>query len=89
MERRTRSVYARISEWAAEVAGGKRELAGALAVPLSEVERWQAGEAIPRASSFFRMLDIATGKTKIRRDTCGRARSRARRLLPHKRDRIS
>lgn len=52
------SVYSRTFLKAAELAGGPKKLARALRVPLSELEKWIAGESVPPMPSFLKAVDL-------------------------------
>ena len=57
------SVYSRALAKAAELVGGRAELARVLQVPLAEVERWMADEAKPTREVFLRVVDIILDET--------------------------
>ena len=52
------SVYSRAVRKAAEMAGGREELARTLQVPLEEVAKWILGEKKPPRDVFLRVVDI-------------------------------
>jgi hypothetical protein len=52
------SVYSRAVRKAAELVGGRAELARMLQVPLEEIEKWLAEERQPPREAFLRMVDV-------------------------------
>ena len=48
---------------AAELLGGRNELARALQTPVAEIERWIADEAKPPREMFLRVVDIILDET--------------------------
>jgi hypothetical protein len=52
------SVYSRAVRKAAEMLGGRENLARALQVPLSEVEKWLLEQKKPPREVFLRVVDI-------------------------------
>ena len=48
---------------AAELVGGRAELARALQVPLADVERWIVDESKPPRETFLRVVDIILDET--------------------------
>lgn len=48
---------------AAELLGGRADLAKALQVPAAEIERWIADEAKPPRDTFLRIVDIILDET--------------------------
>ena len=59
----TDSVYSRALRKAAELIGGREELARILQVPPAEIERWIADEAKPPREIFLRIVDIILDET--------------------------
>jgi hypothetical protein len=62
------SVYSRALAKAAELLGGRAELARLLQVPLAEVERWLADEGKPSREIFLRIVDIILDETSAGSD---------------------
>jgi hypothetical protein len=52
------SVYSRAVRKAAEMAGGREELARSLQVPLADVDKWILGEKKPPRDVFLRVVDL-------------------------------
>jgi hypothetical protein len=52
------SVYSRAVRKAAELVGGRAELARMLQVPVEEIEKWLAEERQPPREAFLRMVDV-------------------------------
>ena len=52
------SVYSRAVRKAAEMVGGREELARRLQVPLPELEKWILGEKKPPREVFLRVVDV-------------------------------
>jgi hypothetical protein len=52
------SVYSRAVRKAAEMAGGREELARTLQVTLADVEKWILGEKKPPRDVFLRVVDF-------------------------------
>lgn len=52
------SVYSRAVRKAAELAGGRDNLARKLQVPLAELEKWLADKGKPPRELFLRMVDL-------------------------------
>lgn len=52
------TVYSRALRKAAEMAGGREELARTLQVPLADVETWILGEKKPPREVFLRVVDL-------------------------------
>ena len=48
---------------AAELLGGRAELARALQVPLTDIERWIVDESKPPRETFLRVVDIILDET--------------------------
>ena len=74
------SVYSRAVRKAAEMAGGREELARTLQVPLADVEKWILGEKKPPREVFLRVVDLliedsagadSTGEPPVGRDAAG------------------
>lgn len=59
------SVYSRALLKAAELLGGRAELARVLQIPQADVDQWIADEAKPTREMFLRIVDI------ILDETCG------------------
>jgi hypothetical protein len=57
------SVYSRALAKAAELVGGRDQLAQMLQVPLVEIERWLADEGKPSREVFLRVVDIILDET--------------------------
>jgi hypothetical protein len=57
------SVYSRALLRAAELVGGRDQLARVLRVPKAELENWIAGEAKPAREVFLRVVDLILDET--------------------------
>ena len=57
------SVYIRALQRAAELVGGRDKLGRVLRVPLSELDKWIAGEAKPPREVFLRVVDLILDET--------------------------
>jgi hypothetical protein len=57
------SVYSRALAKAAELVGGRAELAKTLQIPLAEIERWLVDEGKPPREIFLRIVDIILDET--------------------------
>ena len=57
------SVYSRTLRRAAELMGGRRQLARYLHVPMAELERWIADEAMPPTGIFLKTVDYIIEET--------------------------
>jgi hypothetical protein len=57
------SVYSRALAKAAELVGGRRELARVLQVPLAQIENWIGDEGKPPRDIFLRVVDIILDET--------------------------
>ena len=57
------SVYSRALRRAAELMGGRRQLARYLHVPMAELERWIAEEATPPTGIFLKTVDYIIEET--------------------------
>ena len=57
------SVYSRTLQKAAELVGSRKKLARHLAVPLTELEKWLAGLAVPPTGTFLRAVDLVVEQT--------------------------
>ena len=57
------SVYSRALLKAAELLGGRSELAKKLQVPIAELDSWIAEEAKPSREIFLRIVDIILDET--------------------------
>ena len=78
------SVYSRAVRKAAEMLGGRAELARTLQVPLAEIEKWILGDKKPPRDLFLRVVDLiiedsagsdASGEPPAGRDASGPARA--------------
>jgi hypothetical protein len=56
-------VYGRTLQKAAELSGGRKELARMLRVPLAELEKWITGEGTPPMSVFLKAIDFVLDET--------------------------
>jgi hypothetical protein len=59
------SVYSRALLKAAELLGGRAQLARILQVPSTEIDRWIADEAKPTREVFLRVVDIILDETAV------------------------
>ncbi|HET7362830.1 MAG TPA: hypothetical protein VFJ70_04565 [Burkholderiales bacterium] len=59
----TASVYSRALLRAAELLGGRDQLARVLRVPKDELHKWIAGDAKPPRELFLRVVDIILDET--------------------------
>jgi|1185.fasta_scaffold01040_3 hypothetical protein len=57
------SVYSRALAKAAELLGGRRELARVLQVPVAQIENWIADDGKPPREIFLRVVDIILDET--------------------------
>jgi hypothetical protein len=57
------SVYSRTLRKAAELAGGHKQLARQLRVPLAELEKWIAEKDVPPMPIFLRAVDLVLEET--------------------------
>lgn len=57
------SVYSRALAKAAELLGGRSELARVLQVPLADLERWLVDDGKPPREMFLRVVDIILDET--------------------------
>ena len=57
------SVYSRALLKAAELLGGREQLARILQVPTTEIDRWIVDEAKPTREIFLRVVDIILDET--------------------------
>ena len=64
----TPSVYSRALAKAAELVGGRAQLAQVLQVPSAEIDRWIADEAKPPREIFLRIVDIILDETSASGD---------------------
>ena len=78
------SVYSRAVRKAAEMVGGRDELARMLQVPLVDVEKWIVGDRKPPRELFLRVVDIliedaagadSAGEPPAGRDAAGEAQA--------------
>lgn len=56
-------VFSRTFLKAAELAGGQKDLARRLRVPLSELQRWIAGQGHPPMAIFLKAVDLVLAET--------------------------
>ena len=59
----TSSVYSRTFQKAAQVAGGHKQLARHLRVPLADLEKWMAGREAPPTATFLKAVDLVLDET--------------------------
>lgn len=59
----TASIYSRALMKAADLLGGRAELARALQVPLADIDHWIAGDSKPPRETFLRVVDIILDET--------------------------
>lgn len=59
----TANVYSRALLRAVELVGGRDKLARVLRVPVSEIDKWIAGEAKPPREVFLRVVDLILDET--------------------------
>jgi len=52
------SVYSRALSKAAELLGGREQLARVLQVPMAEIDKWIADQAKPSREVFLRIVDL-------------------------------
>lgn len=80
------SVYSRAVRKAAEMAGGREELARRLQVALADVDKWILGDKKPPRDVFLRVVDLliedsagsdSTGEPPVGRDAAGDAATTA------------
>ena len=64
----TDSVYSRALRKAAELIGGREQLARILQVPPAQIELWIADEAKPPREIFLRIVDIILDETASGQD---------------------
>jgi hypothetical protein len=57
------SVYSRTFQKAAQLAGGHRQLARHLRVPLAELEKWMGGKDAPPMATFLKAVDLVLDQT--------------------------
>ena len=57
------SVYSRALAKAAELLGGRAELARMLQLPIADIERWLADDGKPPREVFLRIVDIILDQT--------------------------
>jgi hypothetical protein len=57
-------VYARTFQKAAELAGGRKQLARRLRVPSADLEKWIAGAAEPPLAVFLQAIDLVLDETQ-------------------------
>lgn len=58
------SVYSRTFQKAAQLAGGHKQLARHLRVPLAELEKWLGGKEAPPMASFLKAVDLVLEETR-------------------------
>jgi hypothetical protein len=61
----TASVYSRALLRAAELVGGREQLANVLRVSKGELDKWIAGEAKPPREVFLRVVDLILDETAV------------------------
>jgi hypothetical protein len=59
----TNSVYSRTMQKAAQLAGGEKQLARYLRVPLADLQKWIAGKDIPPTAHFLKAIDLVLDET--------------------------
>ena len=59
----TSNVYSRTLQKAAQLAGGTKQLARQLRVPLAELQKWLAGSDTPPMPVFLRAVDLVLDET--------------------------
>jgi hypothetical protein len=57
------SVYSRTMQKAAQLAGGEKKLARYLRVPISELQKWMAGQDTPPIPTFLKAIDLVLEET--------------------------
>lgn len=57
-------VYSRTFQKAAELSGGRKQLARHLRVPIADLEKWLAGEATPPLQVFLMAIDLVLDETQ-------------------------
>jgi len=62
------SVYSRALSKAAELLGGRDQLARVLQVPAAEIDTWIADEAKPSREVFLRVVDIILDESRSGQD---------------------
>ncbi len=63
------SVYSRALKKAAELLGGREQLAKALQVPSAEIDRWIADQGKPSREVFLRIVDLILDETRSGSDS--------------------
>lgn len=62
-------VYFRTLQKAADLLGGRKQLARHLRVPIGELESWMAGREVPPIGVFLKAVDLVLDETGAPRDT--------------------
>jgi hypothetical protein len=57
------SVYSRTMQKAAQLAGGEKQLARYLRVPLADLQKWIAGKDTPPTAHFLKAIDLVLDET--------------------------
>lgn len=57
------SVYSRTMQKAAQLAGGEKQLARYLRVPLADLQKWIAGKDTPPTTHFLKAIDLVLDET--------------------------
>jgi hypothetical protein len=57
------SVYSRTMQKAAQLAGGEKQLARYLRVPLADLQKWIAGKDTPPTPHFLKAIDLVLDET--------------------------
>jgi hypothetical protein len=57
------SVYSRTMQKAAQLAGGEKQLARHLRVPLADLQKWIAGKDTPPTAHFLKAIDLVLDET--------------------------
>jgi hypothetical protein len=62
-------VYFRTLQKAADLLGGRKQLARHLRVPIAELENWMSGSQVPPIGVFLKAVDLVLDETGAPRDT--------------------
>jgi hypothetical protein len=62
-------VYFRTLQKAADLLGGRKNLARHLRVPIGELENWMSGSQVPPIGVFLKAVDLVLDETGAPRDT--------------------
>ena len=57
------NVYSRTMQKAVQLAGGTKQLARKLHVPMAELEKWLAGKGVPPKQIFLQAVDMVLEET--------------------------